>query len=76
MFYLQKNAKACPSCQSMTVKISGCNKMTCVHCKAQFCWLCGAHITSYNAYDHFLNVNNACYRRLLEDTRTNRNMQV
>ncbi|XP_076673803.1 E3 ubiquitin-protein ligase RNF14-like isoform X1 [Andrena cerasifolii] len=74
--YLNKNAKACPSCQTMTVKISGCNKMTCIHCKAHFCWLCGAHITSSNAYDHFLSMNNTCYRRLLEDTRTNHNMQV
>ncbi|XP_043254226.1 E3 ubiquitin-protein ligase RNF14-like [Colletes gigas] len=64
--YLQKNVKPCPNCQTMIVKIDGCNKMTCIHCKAHFCWLCGTHITTLDAYQHFWRGENSCYRRLFE----------
>ncbi|XP_054008355.1 E3 ubiquitin-protein ligase RNF14-like [Hylaeus anthracinus] len=69
--YLKKNAKTCPNCQTMIVKIDGCNKMRCIHCKADFCWLCGTHITSKNPYEHFLSLNNSCYRRLFEISEEN-----
>lgn len=65
--YLKKNSKACPNCSTMIEKIDGCNKMTCSYCKVCFCWLCGVHITTKNAYDHFLTVNNNnCYLRLFD----------
>ena len=34
--------KPCPKCLVITEKISGCNHMTCVYCKHQWCWRCGA----------------------------------
>ncbi|KAK1134306.1 hypothetical protein K0M31_012083 [Melipona bicolor] len=64
--YLKENSKACPNCSTMIEKIDGCNKMTCSYCKVCFCWLCGVHITTKNAYDHFLTVNNNCYQRLFD----------
>ncbi|XP_076232675.1 E3 ubiquitin-protein ligase RNF14-like isoform X2 [Calliopsis andreniformis] len=65
--YLKKNAKPCPNCQTMITKISGCNKMICIYCKASFCWLCGTQITTGNPYEHFLSNDNACYKRLFEE---------
>ena len=32
--------KRCPSCRMWTEKNEGCNHMTCVECKFQWCWLC------------------------------------
>ncbi|XP_076228155.1 E3 ubiquitin-protein ligase RNF14-like isoform X2 [Nomia melanderi] len=60
------SAKPCPNCQTMIEKIDGCNKMTCMYCKANFCWLCGTWITTLNAYDHFLSITNKCYKRLFD----------
>ena len=34
--------KPCPKCLVITEKISGCNHMTCLYCKHQWCWRCGA----------------------------------
>jgi uncharacterized protein with PQ loop repeat len=32
--------KRCPHCKFWTEKNEGCNHMTCVQCKFQWCWLC------------------------------------
>ena len=32
--------KRCPHCKYWTEKNEGCNHMTCVQCKFQWCWLC------------------------------------
>ena len=45
-----KRVKRCPRCQMYTEKNEGCNHMTCVTCKYQWCWLCeGPYI--YGHYD-------------------------
>ena len=45
-----KRVKRCPRCQMFTEKNEGCNHMTCVNCKYQWCWLCeGQYI--YGHYD-------------------------
>ena len=41
--------KRCPCCRMWTEKNEGCNHMTCVECKFQWCWLCQK---PYNS-DHF-----------------------
>ena len=35
-----KRVKRCPRCQIYTEKNEGCNHMTCVSCKYQWCWIC------------------------------------
>ena len=35
-----KIVKQCPKCGMWTEKIDGCNHMTCLECKFQWCWLC------------------------------------
>ena len=44
-----KRVKRCPRCQMYTEKNEGCNHMTCVSCKYQWCWLCEGE---YN-YNHY-----------------------
>ena len=45
-----KRVKRCPRCKMYTEKNEGCNHMTCVNCKYQWCWLCeGQYI--YGHYD-------------------------
>ena len=44
-----KIIKRCPCCRMWTEKNEGCNHMTCVECKFQWCWLCQKRYT----YDHF-----------------------
>jgi len=45
-----KRVKRCPRCQMYTEKNEGCNHMTCVSCKYQWCWLCEGAYT-YGHYD-------------------------
>ena len=44
-----KIVKRCPCCRMWTEKNEGCNHMTCIECKFQWCWLCQK---PYN-YNHF-----------------------
>ena len=45
-----KIVKRCPSCKIWTEKNEGCNHMTCVECKLQWCWLCQKEY-QYGHYD-------------------------
>ena len=45
-----KRVKRCPRCQMYTEKNEGCNHMTCVSCKYQWCWLCEGEYR-YGHYD-------------------------
>jgi hypothetical protein len=45
-----KRVKRCPRCKIFTEKNEGCNHMTCVSCKYQWCWLCEG-VYSYGHYD-------------------------
>ena len=44
-----KIVKRCPCCKMWTEKNEGCNHMTCVECKFQWCWLCQKPYS----YNHF-----------------------
>ena len=45
-----KRVKRCPRCKMYTEKNEGCNHMTCVSCKYQWCWLCEGQYM-YGHYD-------------------------
>ena len=47
--------KFCPVCRSKIEKNEGCNHMTCVVCKYEFCWNCLGYAGS--DADHFSNLN-------------------
>ena len=38
--WLKKNTKKCPKCKTNIEKNDGCEHMTCIQCKYEFCWLC------------------------------------
>ena len=44
-----KVVKRCPCCRMWTEKNEGCNHMTCIECKFQWCWLCQKPYS----YNHF-----------------------
>jgi hypothetical protein len=55
--YKQDKLKFCPKCNSSTTKDQdkdgkdlGCNKITCIYCNINWCWLCGKGNIDY---DHF-----------------------
>ncbi|XP_039308043.1 E3 ubiquitin-protein ligase RNF14 isoform X1 [Solenopsis invicta] len=66
--YLQDNTKNCPKCHSFVSKSEGCNKIQCIHCNAQFCWLCNEQI---HGYEHFNSPGNLCYGLLFEGMEVN-----
>ena len=45
-----KRVKRCPRCKIYTEKNEGCNHMTCINCKYQWCWLCEGEY-KYGHYD-------------------------
>merc|ERR1712048_265050 len=50
-----KASKACPKCKTVTVKISGCNHITCP-CGAHWCWQCGGEFDESEIYEHMQGV--------------------
>jgi len=52
---IAKLSKACPKCKAPTVKISGCNHITCP-CDAHWCWQCGDEFDESEIYDHMQSV--------------------
>ena len=49
---IKATSRTCPQCKAPTQKSSGCNHMTCQHCGADWCWLCGRAIDD-DHYDGF-----------------------
>ena len=45
----------CPKCKALIEKNHGCNHMTCVLCKYEFCWACGGSAYYYD--NHFTRPN-------------------
>ena len=41
-----QNVSFCPMCRTKIEKSGGCNHMTCLFCKYQFCWSCSASATT------------------------------
>ena len=66
MAWLDTNARKCPNCQAKIEKTLGCNKMTCTHCSASFCWLCSAPLPSVDPYKHFRPGQSNCAGKLFE----------
>ena len=64
--WLDSHAKQCPSCKASIQKIDGCNKMTCLKCRAYFCWLCMATLSRSNPYQHFNAPGSECFNKLFE----------
>jgi hypothetical protein len=54
--FIKSNTRNCPTCSTPTEKNGGCNHMTCQHCHANWCWLCGRLMGS----DHFDDPINGC----------------
>lgn len=68
--WLQKFSKQCPSCGFHIQKIDGCNKMTCMKCRAYFCWLCNDSLSRANPYAHYNAKGTNCSGRLFEGVAT------
>eukprot|EP00811_Abedinium_folium_P024894 NODE_3501_length_2026_cov_18.735650.p1 GENE.NODE_3501_length_2026_cov_18.735650~~NODE_3501_length_2026_cov_18.735650.p1 ORF type:complete len:608 (+),score=199.81 NODE_3501_length_2026_cov_18.735650:228-1826(+) len=49
---LTKLSKKCPGCKAPTVKISGCNHITCSMCPVHWCWECGGEFPEDTIYEH------------------------
>jgi len=66
---ISETTKACPSCKASTTKISGCNKMHCRKCNANWCWLCEKFLPKEDPYLHYnvkTSTNKRCYDSLFE----------
>ena len=47
-----KDKKTCPTCDTITEKIEGCDHMTCVVCKTHWCWRCRDVRNPHDPYNH------------------------
>jgi E3 ubiquitin-protein ligase RNF14 len=56
----------CPNCNTVVTKSDGCNKMQCVVCSENFCYLCGESLTKGNPYEHYNDHFSPCYGKLFE----------
>jgi hypothetical protein len=60
--YIEANSKDCPKCKSSTIKINGCDHMTCTKCTTHWCWLCkyklDSNIDEDGIYRHLEDVHN------------------
>lgn len=56
-FNENENIKKCPRCKNYIEKNRGCNHMTCIICKYEFCWLCMRECLP----DHFNIRGTSCY---------------
>ena len=45
--------KQCPVCKNGVQKNQGCNHMTCISCRAHFCYVCGRKLDAAHPYRHF-----------------------
>lgn len=64
--WLESNSRKCPNCQANIQKALGCNKMSCTHCNASFCWLCSTPLPNIDPYKHFRPGNSTCAGKLFE----------
>ncbi|CAH1267487.1 RNF14 [Branchiostoma lanceolatum] len=64
--WLKRYAKECPQCGTHIQKLDGCNKMTCIKCRAYFCWLCGMLLHHSNPYGHFNKPGSKCFNLLFQ----------
>ena len=46
----KKNLKKCPLCRINIEKNEGCNHMTCIKCKFEFCWICNEEWNKTTGY--------------------------
>lgn len=46
----KKNLKKCPMCRINIEKNEGCNHMTCLKCKYEFCWICNEEWNKTTGY--------------------------
>ncbi|VDP04668.1 unnamed protein product [Soboliphyme baturini] len=60
-----EHSKPCPSCKAPIEKNYGCNRMQCLKCGENFCWLCGRPLGS-SPYAHFIDPLSPCFNLLLE----------
>eukprot|EP01084_Bolivina_argentea_P212028 360510_1 len=49
--YVKQNYPQCPGCKMATVKISGCNHISC-NCGTHWCYQCGKEFDQNYIYDH------------------------
>lgn len=46
--WIAENCKECPKCKAEINKNGGCNHMTCLKCKHEFCWVCFENWNTHN----------------------------
>merc|ERR1712244_48562 len=49
--FVKNSYKQCPGCKHATVKVSGCNHITC-NCGVHWCYECGEEFDPEVIYDH------------------------
>ena len=69
--YKKYDLKKCPYCQIVTLKNEGCNHMTCLYCRKNWCWLCNGLFETTE--EHYGNIKSGCYKRMMNNLRNQNN---
>eukprot|EP00743_Colponemidia_sp_Colp-15_P003738 GILK01004033.1.p1 GENE.GILK01004033.1~~GILK01004033.1.p1 ORF type:complete len:689 (+),score=140.78 GILK01004033.1:43-2067(+) len=65
--WLKLNTQDCPKCKTAIEKNGGCNHMTCIKCRHEFCWICNGDWNGHSSCNRFVDTSTPIGQRSSKD---------